>query len=147
MADFRGLLAHAAPNTEHRVIRAALDHYLMEYEYEVEPIITRTIVELMDRGAKVVFKDIYQSGKPVVIDWHVEEWTDFADGKSWYQLHYRITQVQHHLVKIPVWEFVTHAGESKWKCPACGIINAGAASFCGEKHERPAGCGRPKEGL
>lgn len=108
------------------------------------------VVERMKQeGAIKVFDEIYKHGTPVVVETHLEEWRDFNSMSTKYALHYRLTAVRTRDVvmmpELPVFTFTNHMGRVEWKCPACSIINSIEATYCGEKHERAIGCGRPRD--
>lgn len=144
-----GLNLTSNPHIDYRsyAVKAAIDHFVLMGQHEPSEIITRTMLEMMHRGAQKVFAEIYAIGKPVVLDWHIEEWVDQMGMETHYRLHYRLIVAEFQKFYIPVFEYVDHLGEAKWKCPSCGVINVGDASTCGEKHDRAIGCGYPKGGL
>ena len=97
------------------------------------------------QGALEIFEEIYKSNIPIVVETHMEEWDDPRYQKRCYRLHYRLTAVQMRNVTMPVFEFENRFGEREWKCPACGMINKIAATYCGEVHKHAVGCGHPRE--
>ena len=138
------------PTTDYRhyAVQAAIDHYWMMNEHQPQEIITRTLLEMMHRGAQGVFAEVYRIGKPVVLDWHIEEWIDQFDGKTRYRLHYRLIVCEFQkmfLPEIPSLSFVAHTGITMWKCRYCQMINTDEATYCGEQHDRAVGCGAPRE--
>lgn len=110
--------------------------------------VSRRIEMLKREGAIKVFDEIYKANHPTVVETHIEEWRDPSMYCNRYRLHYRLTAVQMRNVtwmEMPVFTFQNHEGKIEWKCPACAIINIIDATYCGEKHERAVGCGRPRE--
>ena len=116
----------------------AIENYGKEY-------VERAIEKLKQDAAIEVFKAIYNEKHPVVVETHIESWNDPSRLALVYKLHYRLTVVQNRYVQIPVLTFTNHYGKIEWKCPACTMINSIEATFCGEKHETAAGCGRPRD--
>lgn len=113
---------------------------------ERDGYIKHVIDSLKRRGAEEVFKEIYKAAHPTVVETHIEEWREWDSMR--YRLHYRLTAVQTRNVTVyemPVFTFQNHEGKIEWKCPACATINIMDATYCGEKHERAVGCGRPRE--
>lgn len=134
------------------VVWTAIDRFHIRYGLvELENIIFRSLEELMGRGALGVFAEIYKVGKPVVLDWHVEEWDDPFDMQHKIRLHYRLIAVSSLSVNIPIWDdvpvfaFTDRAGEEMWKCRYCSMVNKKTATYCGELHDHAIGCGAPKE--
>lgn len=113
--------------------------------------VIRRIEMLKREGAIKVFDEIYKASHPTVVETHIEEWRDMMSRHTHYRLHYRLTAVQMRNVtwatmpELSVFTFKNHEGKIEWKCPACAIINIIDATYCGEKHERAVGCGRPRE--
>ena len=122
------------------------DYYLIR---EDSADYARHVVERMkQQGAIQVFEEIYKAGTPIVVETHLEEWRDFDGMGMKYALHYRLTAVRTHNVvwaEMPVFTFTNHEGSVEWKCPACSTINPIEATYCGEKHDRAVGCGRPRD--
>jgi len=138
--------ATAAEATKRYVVQGAINHFQLAYgNLPVELMVTRTLLEMMTKGANRLFAEIYSIGKPVVIDWHIEEFLDPSRDRTMFKLHYRLMVIQSHNVFVPSFEFVTTSGKKMWKCTFCRMVNVDEATYCGEKHEHAVGCGHPRD--
>ena len=136
------------PETKKMVFQRAIDLFEIMYSgWDVEELVSRDIQRLLADGALKVFAEVYRLGRPVVIETHMEEFTDLSRNKLMYRLHYKLTKVMSRNVVIDVFTFSDHEGKQKWKCAWCGMVNIFEASYCGEKHDHAVGCGVPKGGL
>lgn len=129
-------------------IQFEIPHYLLAHSEDYERhIVSR--MEYAERELAVhLFNEIKKSKTPIVVDSHVEFWEDHIEMSRKYRLHYRLQAVRTMDDVMPVYKpltFVNHAGVIEWKCPACSTINIIDATYCGEKHDRAIGCGRPRE--
>lgn len=131
---------------EHYAIQSVISDMLLTDLHGNE--YPRYAIEQMKRklGAQM-FEEIFEHGGPVVVETHLESWREPFIGQVKYVLHCRLTAVSTRNVVLPVFTFKNHSGVIEWKCPACGTINALAASYCGEKHQHAVGCGRPRDRL
>lgn len=136
----------AQVNAIYALERVVPDFFLLRDD--AQEYIKRVTDNLKRDGAIQVFDTIYNASHPTVVEMHIEEWRDHLNCYTHYRLHYRLTAVQMRNVtwyEMPVFTFQNHEGKIEWKCPACAIINIIEATYCGEKHERAIGCGRPRE--
>lgn len=115
---------------------------------DAKEYVAHRLEHLKREGAFRVFDEIYKANHPTVVETHIEEFRDPSCHYTVYRLHYRLTAVRIRdvtWIEPPVFTFTNYQGKIEWKCPACSIINSIEATYCGEKHERAVGCGRPRE--
>ena len=117
-------------------IRTSVSYYDAMSEYDFSNILQHRLESAKRELAIKVFNEVFNSGHPVVLDSHLEEWREF-DGFH-YTLHYSRNVV------IPVFTYTTHTGVVEWKCGSCSTINPISATYCGESHKHAVGCGHPR---
>jgi len=125
--------------------RVSIPDDLLAFKDDAREYVEYVIERLKQESAIEIFKEIWRVGGPVVVETHIEEWRDFLEHMTHYQLHYRLTKVQHRNVVVPEFTFVNHSGKMEWKCSSCGTINSIEATYCGERHDHAVGCGHPRE--